>query len=148
MSPTPPGFDFSDAEWQILITEHPNLLLVGERSATEQILRALEPHLACPRYSWRAPAELRLPHDRRGSLILFEVSALLSEQQSYLADWLKQDQQPIQVISTTAQPLFSLVEQGQFRADLYYRLNTMRVECAFADQAGRETRPIESPSSH
>ena len=36
--------------------------------------------------------------------------------------------EPSQVISTSARSLFLLVERGQFMADLFYRLNVLRVD--------------------
>jgi DNA-binding NtrC family response regulator len=34
------------------------------------------------------------------------------------------------VLSTSAQPLYVLVERGQFLADLFYRLNVFRFDVA------------------
>jgi transcriptional regulator of acetoin/glycerol metabolism len=49
-------------------------------------------------------------------------------QQDELFNWLCQSERLMQVVSITTQNLFALMTSGQFREDLYYRLNTMLFE--------------------
>ena len=51
-----------------------------------------------------------------------------------LAEWMRDGQNAnMQILSLASVPLFSLVQLGQFDSDLYYRLNTIRL-----DLVGRE----------
>jgi len=118
----------SDAEWHILISLRPNLLLEGNQSVTHRLLRVLEPLLVKPLVCWRGTPHVSLRHDHRGSLLLLDVATMDAEQQARVFDWLSQAHGHVQVVSTSAQPLFALVEREVFRADLYYRLNALRFD--------------------
>lgn len=63
-----------------------------------------------------------------GTLVLPDVDRCDAVQQAQLFDWLHQLDRRTQIISMTEQSLFSLVERGEFRTDLYYRLNIIRIE--------------------
>ena len=41
----------------------------------------------------------------------------------------------VQIISTVSEPLFTLVEAGTFLADLYYRLNIVRMDLTPSSEA-------------
>ena len=125
---TPSLFAISAVEWQALLHSRPNLLLVGTRSAVDATLHALTPHLQAPLCVWSGDPEVPLPLEDHGTLVLHELAALPSVQQTRLFHWLDRIRRRVQVVSMTAQPLFSLVERGEFRVDLYYRLNIMRFE--------------------
>ncbi len=95
-----------------------------------RVLRAFHPHLIQPLFRWQATTQLSLPHDHHGSLLLFGVTALDEKQQELVFDWLSEGQGRVQVVSTTARPLFAFVERGEFRADLCYRLSVLRLVAA------------------
>ena len=134
----PPSlFAISAAEWQVLLNSRPNLLLVGTRSATDATLRALTPHLQAPLCVWSGEPEVPLPLEDHGTLVLTELGALQAVQQTRLFHWLDRIGRQVQVVSMTAQPLSSMVERGEFRADLYYRLNIMRFEVPPAAKSER-----------
>jgi hypothetical protein len=117
----------SDAEWHALVSSHSNLLLEGTPAAADRVLRALHPHLDQPLISRRAASPVSLPRDHRGSLVLHDVTTLDGRQQDRVFDWLTETQGRVQVVSTALRPLFPLVERGEFRADLYYRLAVVRI---------------------
>ena len=71
-----------------------------------------------------------MPQPPEGTLILSEVARLDLKQQTQLVRWLDQFhmRSHVQVVSTTCEPLFKLVETGGFLPHLYYRLNVVRIE--------------------
>jgi transcriptional regulator of acetoin/glycerol metabolism len=76
--------------------------------------------------SWTAGAALQLPPDHRArTLILRDVDALTPEQQQQVLGWLQQDRADVQVVATSARPVWPLVESGHFDASLYYALNVV-----------------------
>ena len=118
------------AEWELIIRVRHNLLLVGSSSATREMLVAMRPYLQGPVHQHEPRNGTPVPQPTEGTLILLEVEGLNSEQQTQLLRWLDEfDQRPrVQIVSTTSAPLFSLVENGAFLPDLYYRLNLVRIE--------------------
>jgi transcriptional regulator of aromatic amino acid metabolism len=104
------------------------LLLVGPREATAVALRELDACLIAPIHYWEENGPLILPLERSGTLVLQDIGRLTPAQQNELFDWLCRFEYPIQVVSVAIQMPFALVMRGQFREDLYYRLNTMLFE--------------------
>lgn len=127
-----------NAEWNAVCQGHHNLLLVGKSSATNEVLAAMAPHLREPLHRFNAKAGLTVPQPHDGTLVLLEVARLDRNQQTQLLRWLNQFDQRghVQVISTTSKPLFSLVETGAFLADLYYKLNLVRMDLVAAKSVG------------
>jgi hypothetical protein len=127
--PTSLPSDFH-AERDAVIRAHHNLLLVGTPSATNEMLFAMKPYLRQPLHQYRSTMGVPVPQPSEGTLILLEVAELDSTEQTELLRWLDQFQQrlPVQVVSTTCKPLFSLVESGAFSSALYYRLNVVRID--------------------
>jgi Sigma-54 interaction domain len=120
-----------------VLTSRPNVLIEGPEAATEAMLRALRPHCREPRSDWGdALGEQRPP-----TLIVRDVAALTAIDQQHLMRWLDRCEWS-QVLSTSAQSLFSLVERGQFLADLFYRLNVFRFDVAMS---GYEGASVPSP---
>jgi hypothetical protein len=118
----------SAATWRALLGARPNLMVVGEPPATEAVLRALEPHLATPVSRCSAETGLSLPGRPAGTVVVEELAALDLDQQAQLLRWLNKADERVQVVSMTSQPLYAFVEQGTFLAELYYRLNTVRID--------------------
>jgi Sigma-54 interaction domain len=119
-----PLFEFSlhfAAEW---IGAHHNLLLEGAEASTVAVLRLVAPDLPAP-VMWKRPgAPFSFSAADVGTLILQDVDGLSPEEQTQL---LKQTEaRPhAKIVSTTAHPLFALVERGRFDIALYYRLNVI-----------------------
>jgi len=70
----------------------------------------------------KAVDELRLDEVTEGVVIIHDVDALSPERQSALLRWMEDSGSRVRVIALAERPLYSLVEQQRFRADLYYRL--------------------------
>ena len=117
-------------EWDLVIRARSNLLLAGSLSAIDAMLVALKPHLSAPLRQYNATTGGPVPQPREGTLILLEVDSLDGNQQAKLVEWLDrfEERGRVQVVSTTSAPLFSLVETGAFLANLYYRLNVVRMD--------------------
>ncbi len=65
--------------------------------------------------------------DRQATIYLDEVGDLSQEAQTQLVKLMREDG-GARIIASTRQPLSALVEAGEFREDLYYRMNVVRIE--------------------
>jgi hypothetical protein len=118
------------ADWDLAVRTHHNLLLEGSPSDTEERLAALTPHLRGPLCEFTPADGASLPQPREGTLILLEVARLDAARQTALVRWLDKfdERGPVRVVSTSSQPLFSLVGSGAFSSELYYRLNVVLIQ--------------------
>ena len=110
-------------KWRVILTRRPNVLIEGPAAATEAVLDALRAHCGEPVGYWGDT----LGEQRPPTLIVRDVAALTATDQQRLLGWLDAGERS-QILSTTAQPLYSLVERGVFLADLFYRLNVVRLD--------------------
>ena len=119
-----PLFEFGllcAAEW---LGAHHNLLLEGAETSTAPVLRLVAPNLRAPVMWTRPGAPFELPASEVGALILEDVDGLSPVEQAQLLRWI--EARPCtKIVSTTAPPLFALVERGHFDVALYYRLNVI-----------------------
>ena len=118
-------------EWQLLVTARPNTLLEGPHEATDAIVGEAMEWLAEPHATWTGEPPRT---DRPATLVVRSVSALDRDQQQALLAWLDAPGDRIQVISTTIDPLYPLVNRGAFLANLYYRLNVLLLDVASTDR--------------
>jgi len=125
------------AEWDLVVRSHSNLLLVGSSTATSAMLVALESYLREPLRRYTPQTGVPVPQPLEGTLILLEVARLDVIQQAQLLRWLDQfdEHRQLQVVSTTSEPLFPLVGTGAFLADLYYRLNVVRMDLTPSEES-------------
>ena len=65
--------------------------------------------------------------DPEATIYLDEVGDLSQEAQTQLVKLMREDG-GARIIASTRQPLSALVEAGEFREDLYYRMNVVRIE--------------------
>ncbi len=65
--------------------------------------------------------------DKEATIYLDEVGDLSSEAQTQLVKLMREDG-GARIIASTRQPLSGLVEAGDFREDLYYRMNVVRID--------------------
>jgi sigma-54-interacting transcriptional regulator len=115
-------------EWLIVRTHHPNVLITGSDATIHAVLASLRPSLQVPIYEWAPDAALP-PRGSVATLLIRDVATLSLEQQRALLSWLR-DAAPGRphVVSTTALELFPLIERGTFLSELYYCLNTLRLD--------------------
>jgi hypothetical protein len=115
----------STPEWVSLCARRHNVLLEGSDESTESLVLFLAPYLCRP-VVWKPPhAPVALPSGACGALVLQNVGALSRPEQAELLRWLESSTDRKQVVSTTVQPLYALVERGLFDEALYYRLNVI-----------------------
>src|SRR5215471_17697553 len=119
------AFHLPHAEFHLLCSVRPNLLVEGPESTTDSLLVALTPHLRQPLWTWCAGVQ-------NGTLVVRCVNRLDRGQQKQLLEWLEVATGRVQVIATSSEPLFPLVKRGTFLDVLYYRLNVFRVEVTAA----------------
>jgi hypothetical protein len=96
-------------------------LLIGSHAAADAVLSRVFPEVRWSLAIW-SPAD---DQDRRHSHIALvrDPQDLTDSQQQQLLAWMERHP-AIQVISVASRPLYPMVEDGSFRATLYYRLNT------------------------
>ena len=116
------------AEWDAISYGRRNVLLAGAPSAVDALLASLRPYLEEPIRDLNADTGTPLP--ARGTLILPEIGGLDADQQLQLLTWMEQGvhRGDVQIVSTTSRPMLPLIENGEFRAELYYRLNVVRID--------------------
>jgi len=114
----------------MVVRGHHNFLLVGTPSATSEMLVAMRPYLRKPLHEYEASTGTAVPQPSEGTLVLSEVARLDLKRQTELLRWFTKSNErlQVQVVSTTSEPIFSTVQTGAFLADLYYRLNVVRIE--------------------
>ncbi|MEL6860873.1 MAG: sigma-54 dependent transcriptional regulator [Pseudomonadota bacterium] len=66
-------------------------------------------------------------YDKEATIYLDEVGDLSQDAQTQLVK-LMREEGGARIIASTRQPLSALVESGDFREDLYYRMNVVRIE--------------------
>lgn len=120
-------------EWRVLRAHRHNVLLEGPASATNAVLRLLQPHMREPIGWGRPDRALTLPSGEAGALILRNVTALNADDQKRLLEWTVRAGSRTQIVSTTDRPLFALVTRGLFDEALYYRLNLMLLQVGSKD---------------
>jgi transcriptional regulator of acetoin/glycerol metabolism len=120
------------AEWAAITHGRRNVLLAGAPSALDAMLASMLPHFREPIRVFASDTNGALQLSAEGTLILMEIADLKVSHQSEVAGWLEQftQREPVQIVSTTTRSMMPLVESGAFRADLYYRLNVIRIDLA------------------
>jgi transcriptional regulator of aromatic amino acid metabolism len=131
------------AEWDAVCRGHHNFLMVGTPSATDEMFAAMTPHLRKPLQLYSPKPGVSVPRPVEGTLVVSEAARLDADQQAQLLRWLDEFDQRgrVQVVSLTARPLFSLVETGAFLADLYYKLNIVRIDLMGTRSVARNAGP-------
>jgi hypothetical protein len=120
------------AEWEAISYGRRNFLLAGQPSAVDAMLASMLPHFLEPIRLFDPDIDGGLPLPDEGTLILMEIAHLTGSQQSELVAWLDEFNRSdaVQIVSTTSRQMVPLVESGEFRVELYYRLNVIRIDLA------------------
>lgn len=71
-------------------------------------------------------------------VLLDHVDTLNLADQKILLDWLEKEAYRKKIVSTAKQNLFNLVQKGQFRSDLYYKLTVLQIQLPSLNQAKEE----------
>ena len=102
-------------------------MLIQRRSKreTEAALAILLPHLGRPISTWQGDSAP--PVDGCATLVVADVDGLTPNQQCRLLHWLDARPRRVQVVATSATPVFPLVQFGLFSEALFYRLNTILI---------------------
>jgi hypothetical protein len=122
------GLRVPPQEWRAIVTVRPNVLTEGPDSSTERLIRAITDTLRGPVSEWDSVSQGQEP---ASTLIVRHVDLLNAAEQRRLLDYLTAEGSHVrvrQVIATSTRPLYALVESGLLSSDLYYRLNTIRLE--------------------
>jgi hypothetical protein len=121
-------------EWEAISYGRRNFLLAGQPSAVDAMLASMLSHFLEPIRLFAPDTDCALPLPAEGTLILMEIAHLKGSQQSQLVAWLDAFNRSaaVQIVSTTSRQMMPLVESGEFRAELYYRLNVIRIDLAEA----------------
>jgi len=106
-----------------VLSAHANVLLEGQADLTDAAVLSLLPHLRAP-IVYRKPGE-ELAVSGECTVILRDVDTLCPSEQARLHEWLDRKPDSVQTVATAQHHLFSLVQEGSFESDLYYRLNVI-----------------------
>jgi hypothetical protein len=104
---------------------HLNALLVGSPAGVSTVFNALT--LKPPVVDWRRQSNAAYSLSP-GTLLVSDVDRFTTDQQQQLLGCLNGPYHSAQVISTATTDPFSQVMRGDFLADLYYRLNVVRID--------------------
>ena len=118
------------AEWEAISYGRRNFMLAGQPSAVDAMLASMLPHFLDPIRLFAPDIDRALLLPDEGTLILMEIARLKGSQQSDLVAWMDEGHRSddVQIVSTTSRQMMPLVESGEFRAELYYRLNVVRID--------------------
>jgi hypothetical protein len=117
-------------DWRLARMARLNLLLIHRTREIDNLLGLIARDLPKPIATWAPGERLVLPtFGHAGTMILRDVGSLTREDQRRLMKWLERAAGQTQVVSTTQAPLLPRVQAGRFDDALYYRLNTVCVDC-------------------
>jgi hypothetical protein len=110
------------SEWHVFAGTEANTLMIGTPLAVTRALTVAWTSLRRP-VVWCDDSRLRLPTGQAGTYILWRVDELSVGDQQLLLRWLN-GCESTRVIARSSRPVFPLVQEGTFAADLYARLST------------------------
>src|SRR5262249_8832736 len=117
-------------DWRLARLSRLNLLLIHGARPIENLLGLIAQDMPKPIAVWKPGERLVLPTlGYSGTMILRDVGDLTREEQQRLLKWLERASGHTQVVSTTQSALLPIVQAGRFDDTLYYRINTVCVDC-------------------
>jgi hypothetical protein len=122
---TPAAKGLVAGDWRLLLTDRPNVILIGALAATNAVLWVLAPNLPLPVWRCCARTGFVLPAQATGTLVVHQAAALTPARQIQLLQWLSPEQHPdgVEVIATSDRPIAPMVDRGAFLPNLYFALN-------------------------
>ena len=116
-----------------LIAARHHILLEGPKAWTDAVVLRLQPYFHAPIARNQSEVAFQLTGGNVGALILQDVDRLSAAEQRRVLAWMGGASRHTRIVSTTEQPLFSLVARGLFDATLYYRLNMLLLQASPGD---------------
>jgi hypothetical protein len=113
-------------EWRAIRLTQANALLIASASTANRLVAHARTFLPGPIHECNCAEGLSMPADAH-ALILRNVDALASEDQSVLLRWLVLRKSAVQLLSVCERPLFPLVERAAFLEPLFYQLNVITI---------------------
>ena len=140
-------FELSARTWlQFLASagQKPNVLIICSTAEADEVVRQLLRWCSLPLRYYALPSALRLPPDRRGTLLVQPIEALTLTQQIALYDWMNHSHDGPQVVSVATRPLTPLVRAGRFLEGLFHRLKQLTLEARHEEpSSGERLEPPE-----
>jgi len=135
--------DMNAELWEAAVAVRLPMLLTGPGGTTADWLHHMQARLALPVIEVACDAGLKSTAlDDAGTVVLHDVEHLRPADQLRLLRWLEEPQRP-QIISTSSRALYPLVGAGRFSEDLYYRLNSVVLDCTSPTIIDLEASPDE-----
>jgi hypothetical protein len=114
------------SDLEILGACHSNCLLIGPDAFADDALVVLGCTFQSPVTSICGNELRELPATSGpGTVVIRGVSELTDVNQARLVEWLSQAAGRLQVVASSTEPLWPLVQAGRFLESLYYRLNVI-----------------------
>jgi hypothetical protein len=113
-------------EWSAIRLTQANALLIASASTANRLVDHARTFLPGPIHECNCAEGLSMPADAQ-AVILWNVDALASEDQSVLLQWLVLGASAVQLLSVCERPLFPLVERSAFLEPLFYQLNVITI---------------------
>ena len=121
-----------NADWEAALAGRLPMLLTGPARSTDDWIRHMQPRLAPPVIEVACDAGLKTTAlDDAGTVVLHDVEHLRHADQQRLLRWLEARRQRPPIISTSSLAPYPLVGAGRFSENLYYRLNTVYLDCTY-----------------
>jgi hypothetical protein len=112
----------------LFATARSNCLLIGPDARVVDALAALQPFFRHAPVFLDGRHRLELPRaSRAATFVVRHVGDLNTSQQVAFSSWIESAPGRVQIVSTSAGPIWPAVEGRSFLASLYYRLNTMMI---------------------
>jgi hypothetical protein len=125
---TPASCDGEPSPRAVAACAFVRLLITGDANGLAGVLPVIDRSFPPPIHLFDPTTIRLLPSFARGTVLLTGIDRLAAAEQNHLFDWLTEHGARHRwIVSTSAAPLWPLVERGLFRADLFYRLNLLSV---------------------
>ena len=119
-----------NADWEAAVAGRLPVLLTGPASTTDDWIHRMQPRLALPVVEVACDADVKTTAlDDAGTVVLHDVEHLRPADQQRLLQWLEEAPHRPQIVSTSSRALYPLVCAGRFSENLYYRLNSVYLDC-------------------